>query len=66
MKAYVCDDGTMMLIPETDKDEKFLADLAKAKQPPRITAQIAQETYQRVRQKPHLSHVTIALQEMTL
>ncbi len=58
MKAYVTDRGDLMLIPETDKDGKFLVDLAQAKQP-HITAQIIQC------KRLHLSHVTIALQEPT-
>ena len=56
MKAYVTDRGDLMLIPETDKDDKFLADLSRAKNP-HITAQIIQC------KQTHLSHVTIALQE---
>lgn len=56
MKAYVTDRGDLMLIPETDKDDQFLASLAKAENP-HITAQIIQCKH------PHLSHVTIALQE---
>lgn len=56
MKAYVTDRGDLLLIPEFKEDDKFLADLAQAKQP-HITAQIVQC------KQPHLSHVTIALQE---
>ena len=57
MKAYVTDDGKLLLIPEFDKDEQFLTAYAKDDKP-RVSVM-----YPECKLYLHMSHVIVALQE---